>query len=203
MSVTIVDYGLGNLRSLCKMFERLDVPTVVTADPEAVLKASRLVLPGVGNFRHGAAELHARGLTEALRQRVLVGGVPALGICLGMQLFGRASEEGEGRGLAWFDAVARRLPADRMKVPNMGWHVLDFRRSSRFFPEMERPWRFYFVHGYHLDMATEPADAVVATVCGDLAVTAVVERDNLLGVQFHPEKSHSFGFRLLATFARA
>lgn len=204
-SATIVDHGVGNIRSLVKLFESIDTPVDVVDAPEGIAGASRLVLPGVGHFSAAAGELKRRGLTDALRRRVLEDGVPLLGICLGMHLLGTGSEEGEGEGLGWIDARAARFrftgELAGFKSPNMGWRTVTAAEGAALFPpDPERPWRFYFAHSYHL-ICRDPT-VVVAHASHGHAFAAAVRREHVWGVQFHPEKSHGHGRRLLDAFSR-
>ena len=202
--ITIVDYGLSNIGSLRNMFARLHVETCVVSTAGGVMQAAKLLLPGVGHFGTAMKELKSRDLIGALTDKVMGERIPTLGICLGMQLLGRFSEEGEAEGLGWLPAAARRFrwpdAAAERKIPNMGWRAITVRQPSPLFPDPERPRRFYFVHGYHL-VCDDPAD-VLATAHYGMDFTAGVMRGNLFGTQFHPEKSHRFGMDLLAEFAR-
>jgi len=218
MTVAIIDYGSGNLRSAAKSLERAAAetgggPIVVTADPEAVRRADRVVLPGVGAFadcRRGVLAID--GMMAALEETVIGAGRPFLGICVGMQLMAtRGLEHGTTDGFGWIpgDVVALDPapqsaaggPQGALKVPHMGWNALNLR--DRTHPLVagfgETPY-VYFVHSYHLRPA-DPAH-LLATVDYGGPVTAMVGRDNLAGTQFHPEKSQSVGLRLLANFLR-
>jgi glutamine amidotransferase len=213
MTVAIIDYGSGNLRSAAKAFERagrdagLSVPVTVTADPEVVRRADRIVLPGVGAFADCRAGLDAvPGLAEALDTAVRAAGRPFLGICVGMQLMaGRGLEKSVTAGLGWIPGDVRLIePADRaLKIPHMGWNTLE---PSRLHPVLAGiplgPGGLdaYFVHSYHLTPA-DPADRLAITDYGG-PVTAMVARDTLVGTQFHPEKSQRLGLSLIANFLR-
>jgi glutamine amidotransferase len=211
-TVAIIDYGSGNLRSAAKAFERsvrtlqTDIEVLVTSEPEAVRRADRIVLPGVGAFADCMSGLQAvRGMRDAIQERVIEGGVPFLGICVGMQLMaGEGHEKGVWPGLGWIDgAVVRIEPQGGLKVPHMGWNTLSFRGSHALFdgiPDGEDGLHAYFVHSYHMT----PADPsmVVATAEYGQSVTACVGRDNLFGTQFHPEKSQTLGLRLIENFLK-
>jgi imidazole glycerol-phosphate synthase subunit HisH len=200
--ITVVDYGLGNLGSIVNMLRKLGLPCELTGDPVKVAVAAKLILPGVGAFDNGMENLLRLGLVGPLNARVLRDRVPVLGICLGAQLMTRASEEGRQPGLGWVAAdtirfCSRELVAG-LKVPHMGWGDLILKKSSPLFTENSEQ-RFYFVHSYHFQ-CDRPEDALAAVVYG-YEFTAAFSRDNIHGVQFHPEKSHSFGMELLRRFA--
>lgn len=205
----LVDYGIGNLRSLQKAFEAAGVPVIRTGDPAAVAAADRLVLPGVGAFGACAGELRRRGLADAVRQRVMAG-VPLLGVCVGMQLLFETSDERPGadghphaglgllpgRVVRFADGVAGTDGA-RLKVPHMGWNRLVARSAHPVLPP-DAP-HVYFVHSYHA-VAADPADVLAVAQYG-VEVPAIVGRGNVVGVQFHPEKSQGAGLDLLRRFA--
>jgi glutamine amidotransferase len=201
--VLIVDYGLGNLRSVAGAVERLGHTALVSPDPADIARADRLILPGVGAFGDGMRRLAARGfvepLTEAVRQRQ----TPILGICLGAQLMARESHEfGHHQGLGWLPATVRPIePAGRLRVPHVGWNELQQLRSDPLFAEIPPAALFYFVHSFHIT-ADDPE--IVAGTCeygGTLA--AVFRSGNICGTQFHPEKSQRHGLRLLQNFLAA
>ncbi|WP_026784964.1 imidazole glycerol phosphate synthase subunit HisH [Pleomorphomonas koreensis] len=213
MTVAIVDYGSGNLKSAAKAFERsvhdagLADAVLVTADPDAVRAADRVVLPGVGAFADCKAGLAAvPGMIEALTETVLGKGRPFLGICVGMQLMARRGvEKTVTDGLGWIDGeVVPIAPADpALKVPHMGWNTLDVRRPHALLqglPTGEDGLHAYFVHSYHMTLADRDALVAVADYGGP--VTAMVGRDNIAGTQFHPEKSQTLGLGLIANFLR-
>jgi imidazole glycerol-phosphate synthase subunit HisH len=207
MIVAIVDYGAGNLRSAEKALAEAakgSARVVVTADPDAVREADRIVLPGVGAFadcRRGLVSLP--GMVEALEEAVLKQGKPFLGICVGMQLMASVGVEfGEHKGLDWIKGKVVVLdPADRsLRIPQMGWNDLDLKRAHPALADTGNGDHAYFVHSYHF-VAERPED-VIATVDYGGPVTAIIGRDNLLGVQFHPEKSQQVGLALLTSFLK-
>ena len=207
MIVAIVDYGAGNLRSAEKALAEAakeSARVVVTSDPDAVRKADRIVLPGVGAFADCKRGLDALdGMVEALEEAVLKQGKPFLGICVGMQLMASVGVEfGEHKGLDWVKGKVVVLdPADRsLRIPQMGWNNLDLKRAHPVLADTKAGDHAYFVHSYHL-VAERPQD-VIATVDYGGPVTAIIGRDNLLGVQFHPEKSQHMGLTLLARFLK-
>lgn len=194
MVVALIDYGAGNLRSAANALEAAGAARVdVTADPSVVLKAERIVLPGVGAFGACAAALRAvPGMEEALNEAVIQRSVPFLGICVGMQLMAQEGHEfGVHRGLGWVSGAVRRMvPGGELKIPQIGWNQVDARPGS-----LVEPGYAYFVHSYALD-AADPAD-VAGTASYGLPIVAAVQRANMLGCQFHPEKSQGYGLALL------
>jgi imidazole glycerol-phosphate synthase subunit HisH len=213
VSVAIVDYGSGNLHSAAKAFERaahdagLDQPIVVTADPAAVARADRVVLPGVGAFADCRRGLDAvPGMVEALEEAVRRNGRPFFGICVGMQLLAeRGCEYEVTDGLGWIAGEVDRIaPNDpNLKIPHMGWNTLNVARSHPLLDGLEfgpQGRHAYFVHSYQFRPA-QRADLVAAADYGG-AVTAIVGRDNIVGTQFHPEKSQKLGLALIANFLR-
>jgi imidazole glycerol-phosphate synthase subunit HisH len=212
MTVAIIDYGSGNLRSAAKAFERAarDVNgevILVTADPDAVRAADRVVLPGVGAFADCKAGLAAvPGMIEALTETVVDKGRPFLGICVGMQLMARRGlEKTVTEGLGWIDGDVEPIrPTDTtLKVPHMGWNTIDLIRPHALLeglPTGENGLHAYFVHSYH--MTLREAGALVAVADYGGPVTAMVGRDNIAGTQFHPEKSQALGLGLIANFLR-
>ena len=197
--VTIVDCGIGNVKSVLRMLECVDASAEIVTNPAAA-DCSRLVLPGVGAFDAGMAAL--TGWREALDHVALERKVPVLGICLGMQLLCRRSEEGQTKGLGWIEADVKRLdtPGDaQLKIPHMGWAEVKAIRPNPLIPSDEGEQRFYHVHSYRA-VCDDPAD-IVATARHGTEFTTAVRRGNIFGVQFHPEKSHRFGMALLRRFA--
>jgi len=200
--ITIVDYGMGNLGSIRNMLKRIDVASELASRPEQIAAAARLILPGVGAFDAGMQNLENLGLIPVLNERVLKGGIPVLGICLGMQLMTRASAEGVLPGLGWIAAEARRFEpgSQGLKVPHMGWNRVRQLRTAALVEDLPDAPRFYFVHSYYVH-CVQPEDALLATTYGSEFHSAF-QRGNVWGVQFHPEKSHKYGMRLLQNFAR-
>lgn len=195
-TVLIVDCGTGNLRSIVNMLKRVGVSSVVSADPVQVANAAKLILPGVGAFDNGMRTLEKLGLIDALHASVIERRVPTLGICLGMQLMANRSEEGTRKGLGWIDGETVRLTHAR--IPHMGWNSTVIRKSSRLFYDLGDEPNFYFMHSYHVRLLRSE-DQVSATTYGD-EFSSALEKNNILGVQFHPEKSHKYGMKLLRNF---
>lgn len=201
MKVGIVDYGLGNLRSVAGAIERLGHEPVVTSDSGALEQTDRLVLPGVGAFGDGMRNLHGRGLVEPLTRLVLDQGRPVLGICLGAQLLASESREfGEHRGLEWIEGTVERIvpPDASLRVPHVGWNSIRKVRDSVLLGGLPEEPLFYFVHSYHVICAD--GSSVVADCEYGVTMTAVFQRANVYGAQFHPEKSQLAGLTLLQNF---
>ncbi|MBI2307928.1 MAG: imidazole glycerol phosphate synthase subunit HisH [Rhodocyclales bacterium] len=196
--IAIVDYGMGNVRSLSNAFEYLGEDVIVTDDPLAMDDADRIVLPGVGAFGDAMQAMHQRGVIVPLNRQVLELRKPLLGICLGMQLVAKESvEHGHHQGLGWVDARIERLtPASPLKVPHVGWNSLDFPARDWLFEGIrQKEANFYFVHSFHM-VCANPQDRIATTDYGG-DVTAVVRHGNIVVMQFHPEKSQDNGLRLL------
>lgn len=198
--VAIVNYGLGNLGSIANMLRTIGEDPVITADPAELGRADRLILPGVGAFDAGMDKLEEKDLVEAVNAAASAG-KPLLGICLGMQLLGRRSEEGQKKGLSLipFDNIRFRLP-EGVKVPHMGWDTVEFKQQSPLLEGIQGTQRYYFVHSYHA--VCDSAENVLMTCDYGYEFTAAVCHKNVYGVQFHPEKSHDFGMRLLENFVK-
>lgn len=201
--IIIVDYGVGNLGSISNMFKKIGFKAVTSSKTETLQSADKLILPGVGAFDPGMRKLHETGLVPVLNELVLEKKVPALGLCLGMQLMTRKSEEGVEAGLGWIDAETVRFKFGQenahLKVPHMGWNTLDIQRQHPLVSDLGPESRFYFVHSYHV-VCEDDADVVAYTDYG-YPLAAVINKGNVMGAQFHPEKSHKFGMQLLKSFA--
>lgn len=199
-NVSVIDYGCGNLASVINMIRHEGGEAQIITSPEALDAAEKLILPGVGAFDHGMSSLRRGEWITPLERAVLERKVPIMGICLGMQLLARGSEEGQEPGLGWIDARARRFrPADpKLKVPHMGWNEVRQVRADGLLPVVDMPRRFYFVHSYQVECA-DPADVLLECDYGDTFVAAF-RRENIWGFQFHPEKSHRFGMELFRNF---
>jgi glutamine amidotransferase len=199
--ITIVDYGMGNLGSIQNMLRRLGVPAEITGEPEAIARAAKILLPGVGAFDSAMHRINAAGLRAVLDRKALEERVPVMGICLGMQLLTRASEEGRLPGLGWIAGETRRFPSlPGLKVPHMGWNAVTAVRDSPLTAGLVAGSRYYFVHSYYVQ-ADDACDAVLRTHYG-ISFDAVIAHGNLYGAQFHPEKSHRYGMAFLSNFAK-
>lgn len=199
--LTIIDYGLGNLNSVANMIRHVGGTCRITGDPTELVDSEKLILPGVGAFDRGMGVLRESGIADALSVAVHERKIPILGICLGMQLMARQSEEGSLLGLGWLDAEVRKfcLPVQSgLKIPHMGWNTVDIVKPNPLLNSSMGQQRFYFVHSYHV-VCTDSAD-VLATAHHGLDFCAAFQKDNIFGAQFHPEKSHRFGMALMKRF---
>lgn len=196
--IVIVDYGMGNLGSIANMIKKVGSKCKITSDIEEIKKATRLILPGVGSFDNGMKNLKELGMIEVLNKKILIEKTPILGICLGMQLMTKSSEEGKLAGLGWIDAQTKKFVSDTLKIPHMGWNIIKHQKKSRLFDEDDSEKRFYFVHSYYVD-TNQKNDILFITPYGHNFVSAF-EKENIIGVQFHPEKSHKFGMHLIKNF---
>jgi glutamine amidotransferase len=199
--ISVVDIGVGNIRSIWTSLQRLGAVLALATSPVEVCLAERLVLPGVGHLGSAMTKLKSHGLGDALNEAVRVRQVPVLGICLGLQLMAKSSEEAEAPGLGWLDARVVRLQVPdraRLKVPQIGWNTLIPARSGRLLNNADPEAEYYFSHSYHLDCA-DPEIVAASTDYGT-QFASVIEQENLFGTQFHPEKSHAAGQAVLRNF---
>ena len=197
--IAIVDYGVGNLKSIYNMFNKIGINSIITSDIDEIKGAEKYVLSGVGSFDHGIKSLRNSSFFQTLEKEVLIGGKPVLGICLGMQLLTNSSEEGMERGLGWIDAetVKFNLKQKDLPVPHMGWNNVDARNFDKLFNKLDQN-RFYFVHSYHVE-CNNSKNILASTNYGE-TFTCSIFKNKIYGVQFHPEKSHKFGMQLLKNF---
>lgn len=198
--ITIVNYGAGNLFSIQNMLKKLGSDSIIASDAGSIEKADKLLLPGVGAFDTCAQKLRDSGLMDIVCQKVIEEKIPVLGICVGMQLMMSGSEEGILPGLGWLKGTVVKFRQSSLKIPHMGWSEIEINKPSRLFTDMYDEPRYYFVHSYHAVMENEQ-DVLAYAEYGNRFV-ASVERENILGVQFHPEKSHKYGMKLLENFAK-
>ncbi len=203
--IAIVDYGSGNIQAIGNIYDRLSIPFVFAKRPEDLAATDRIVLPGVGAFDQAANELDASGMRRALDRCVLEDHKPILGICVGMQLLAKSSEEGGARGLGWIDAEVRRFDPSRFDqathLPHMGWNTVTPVRPDPLFEGVDLGSGYYFLHSYYFS-CNDPSDELAVTEYG-IAFASAVSRGRISGVQFHPEKSHQAGVQLLKNFALA
>lgn len=201
--IVILDYGVGNSGSIQNMIRRIGGESVITSNEDSIASASGFVLPGVGSFDRGMSKLLSSGFLDCLESRVMRG-VPILGICLGMQMFFNGSDEGDLSGLGWISGYVKKFEVTKnddhknMKVPHMGWNLVRPKMTQSLFKGLEKEARFYFVHSYYVTCNSKE-NVLGTTEYGHEFVSSVC-KENIFGVQFHPEKSHHFGMSLFKNF---
>lgn len=198
--ITIVDYGMGNLGSVLNMFKKIGSPAKISSDLDDISKSAKLLLPGVGAFDAAMERLSNTELRKVLDHKALVEKIPVLGICLGMQLLTKSSEEGNLSGLGWIQAATYKFPVSTLKVPHMGWNLVKTSTPSPLTENFDDEFRFYFVHSYYVK-AEHDRNSILRTSYG-IDFDSGIQSDNIFGAQFHPEKSHKFGMQLFKNFSK-
>ena len=199
--IVIIDYGMGNLFSVQKKLKRLGINPIITSKSDAILAADKIILPGVGHFAKAMNNLKNLNLIEPLNSAVLNKKTPILGICLGMQIMCNKSEEGNANGFGWIDAdVVKFTITDTLKhkVPHMGWNTINNSKPSKLMTDIPNDSEFYFVHSYH--MKVNDTSAILNETNYEYKFHSAIEKDNIFGVQYHPEKSHDIGEQLFKNF---
>ena len=199
--VVVVDYGMGNLGSVLKSLNYLNIDAKISESKSDIENASKLILPGVGHFSRAMIKLKELDYIDILNKRVLEDKIPVLGICLGMQLLAKSSEEGNAEGLGWIDARIEKFEIEnklRWKVPQMGWNSIHIQRDNVLLENVEQGELFYFVHSFYM-ICNEEKD-ILANTNYSYDFTSIVQKDNIYGAQFHPEKSHEQGLKLISNF---
>lgn len=202
--ITVIDSGLGNVGSIVNMLKKIGTTAIATNNVAKIGEATKLILPGVGAFDKGMQSLQEQDILPVLEEKVLREKTPVLGICLGMQLMTRASEEGQLPGLGWIDATAKRFQFSEenhgLKIPHMGWNLIHCQQDIPLFSDFEisKEHRYYFIHSYAVQ-CVDPSNCYATSTHG-IEFASIIGRDNIVGVQFHPEKSHKFGMQLLKNF---
>jgi imidazole glycerol-phosphate synthase subunit HisH len=199
--LVIVNYGMGNLNSVKKAFARLKITATISSNPKDIAICDKIVLPGVGHFGRAMKNLEEMNLLEVLNEVVLVKKKTILGICLGMELMAKSSEEGNVAGLSWFDAEMVRFQISdklRHKVPHTGWNHVSIEKESKLMKGINNLSEFYFVHSFHL--RTKQLTDILSNTNYEYDFPSAIEKENLFGVQYHPEKSHDVGLKLLENF---
>lgn len=200
--IAIIDYDIGNINSVFNMCQRLGIKSKIAKSPDDLIQVDRIILPGNGAFDSCVTNLRKSGLLSVLEEKVIQNGTPLMGICVGAQMLGHGSAEGHESGLGWLDMRVERFPAlPEFRVPHMGWNkVSPAQVEHPLVKEMDAETRFYFVHSYY--MKPKNSDDVLLRASYGNEFAAGVARNNIVGVQFHPEKSHRFGKKILNAFAR-
>jgi len=201
--ITIIDYGMGNLGSVKNMFKKIGEESIISSKKEDIEKATKILLPGVGAFDNAMKNLDDLGLIEIINKKVLVEKTPIMGICLGMQLLTKGSEEGQREGFGFIDAYAKRFDFssfdNSLPIPHMGWNKVFLQKKSQLLQEgEERENRFYFVHSFAVNC--ENREDILTTTNYGYDFVSSFEKNNIIGCQFHPEKSHKFGMKLFKNF---
>ncbi len=198
--IVIIDYEVGNLGSVQNMFKKVGATSQISKDPTVIAQATKLVLPGIGRFDFCMQALQKSGLIPLLQKKVLVEKTPTLGICVGFQMLAEKSEEGAEAGLGWIPAEVKKFKSQKdLKVPHMGWNWVKPLKDSKLLENFENEPRFYFAHSYYME--TKVSDYDLLQTDYGVTFTSAVQKENLYGVQFHPEKSHKFGMTLFKNFA--
>lgn len=202
--ILIVDFGMGNLRSIQHKLEKANVEAMISSEAKDIESADKLILPGVGHFSTGMKNLKSYGLVEILNKKINVDKTPILGICLGMQLFTKFSEEGDVKGLGWIDAKVKHFSssgeAKELKVPHVGWNNITLKKQTPLLKGVNISSRFYFTHSYYVQCNNE--EDLVATTDYGIKFHSIIQKENIYGAQFHPEKSHLNGFEIIKNFIR-
>jgi len=200
--ISIVDYNIGNLGSVKNMISKIGFESQICNSQKDIRNAQKLILPGVGSFDACMHNLKRSGLIQAIEERVLVDKIPILGICVGMQLFTHGSDEGESEGLSWLDGKCQKFKFDNvnenLKIPHMGWNSVATNNHNSLFKEMEEDARFYFAHSFHVVLSD--TKEILATSKYGYEFISAIQKENIYGVQFHPEKSLKHGMKLLSNF---
>jgi glutamine amidotransferase len=197
--IVIIDYGMGNLGSIVNMFKKVGAKAEVSSDLDVIAKAPKLLLPGVGSFDRAMERIEALGMKSVLDDQALVIKKPILGICLGMQLLTRGSEEGKLPGLGWIGADTKKFPSiSGLRIPHMGWNSVEPTTSSPLTNNLLKESRFYFVHSYCVQVDHQN-NSILKCQYG-ISFDAAIQHDNIFGAQFHPEKSHKFGMQIFKNF---
>jgi glutamine amidotransferase len=202
--ITIIDYGVGNIFAFQNVFKRLGIPTKIAKTCQDLVDSEKLILPGVGSFDYAMNQLNTSGMREKLDELVIKKKVPVIGICVGMQMMGNRSDEGKLEGLKWIDSEILkfdvRLIEQRTKLPHMGWNDVTPIKGNPLFSGLEKNAIFYFLHSYYFK-CNNPFDSIAISDYG-ISFSSAVNHDNIFGIQFHPEKSHQYGEKLLHNFAK-
>lgn len=202
--IAIIDYGVGNIRAFDNIYRQLDIPIKIARKVDDLTDVNKIILPGVGAFDHALEQLEQSGMRQRLDELVIQNKVPVVGICVGMQMLAHLSDEGKLPGLGWIDASVKKFDVSKINysthLPHMGWNDVNPVKENRLFKGLENNSKFYFLHSYYFH-CNDPLDTIATTDYG-IEFSCAVNKNNIYGVQFHPEKSHQYGIRLLNNFAK-
>jgi imidazole glycerol-phosphate synthase subunit HisH len=202
--IGIIDYGLGNISAFVNIYRQLNIPIRVISSYGELSGVTKLILPGVGHFNYAMNKFTGSGMREPVTKMVMEDKVPVIGVCVGMQMLAKGSDEGDGDGLGWIDGYVHKFDpttiSNKTHLPHMGWNDVYPVGGSKLFDRMEQDARFYFLHSYYFACG-QPQNCIAEAQYG-IRYACAVNQDNIFGVQFHPEKSHHFGIRLLENFSR-
>ena len=201
--ISIIDYGVGNVLAFANMYKRMNIEFNLVNNAEQLMQAERIILPGVGSFDHAMERLNNSGMRDVLDRRVLEDKIPVIGICVGMQMLAKSSDEGSESGLGWIDAQVKKFDVSQFSqkthLPHMGWNDINPQKEHKILKGLEQDARFYFLHSYYFEC--ENSENVLATSDYGGSFCCLANVGNIYGVQCHPEKSHSFGAQLLKNFS--
>ena len=199
--IGIIDYGVGNIKAFANIYKNLNIPFKIVKDISGFENITKLILPGVGSFDHAMTSLQNSGMREKLDELVLEKKIPVIGICVGMQMLAKSSEEGTLNGLGWIDGIVKKFDKSKIKnapLPHMGWNNLKIEKKNKIFDNLEENPRYYFLHSYYFEC--ENKEDVIATATYGEKFDCMINHKNIYGIQCHPEKSHHNGMQLLKNF---
>ena len=199
--IGIIDYGVGNIKAFANIYKNLNIPFKIVKDISGFENITKLILPGVGSFDHAMTSLENSGMREKLDELVLEKETPVIGICVGMQMLAKSSEEGTLNGLGWIDGIVKKFDKSKIKnapLPHMGWNNLKIEKKNKIFDNLEENPRYYFLHSYYFEC--ENKEDVIATATYGEKFDCMINHKNIYGIQCHPEKSHHNGMQLLKNF---
>ncbi|MEV9477227.1 imidazole glycerol phosphate synthase subunit HisH [Aliarcobacter butzleri] len=199
--IGIIDYGVGNIKAFANIYKNLNIPFKIVKDISEFENITKLILPGVGSFDHAMISLQNSGMREKLDELVLEKKIPVIGICVGMQMLAKSSEEGTLNGLGWIDGIVKKFDKSKIKnapLPHMGWNNLKIEKKNKIFDNLEENPRYYFLHSYYFEC--ENKEDVIATATYGEKFDCMINHKNIYGIQCHPEKSHHNGMQLLKNF---
>ena len=202
-NISIINYGMGNLHSVKRKIDKLKVNSVITSDPKKIIESDKIILVGVGHFKMAMKNLSQLNLIDPLNEAVLIKKIPVLGICLGMQLMAKKSEEGDVEGLGWIDADIKKIKVEdpiKFKVPHMGWNTVKITKESKLMEGISNSSEFYFVHSFFC--RANDTSLILNETTYSSPFTSAIEKNNIFGVQYHPEKSHETGNKVLLNFIK-